>query len=98
MTLLTAKKESRPVRSGSQSTRGYWAYLIPGAIGLTAVVFIPFGMNVYLSLTRYRGVGSAQFTGVENYTRLFADPTFWASFVNSLVFIVAMAIIPTALG
>jgi len=98
MTLLTAKKESRPARSRSQRTRGYWTYLIPGAVGLAAVVFIPFGMNVYLSLTRYRGVGSAQFIGVENYVRLFGDPTFWASFINSLVFIFAMAIIPTALG
>ncbi|MGO2658167.1 carbohydrate ABC transporter permease [Mycetocola reblochoni] len=85
-------------RSRLEPAGGYWAYLIPGAIGFAAVVLIPFGMNIYLSLTQYRGVGTPVFIGLDNYARLAADPTFWASFVNSIVFIFAMAIIPTALG
>ncbi len=72
--------------------------MLPGAIGFLAVVLIPFGVNIYLSLTKYRGVGTPTFVGLENYAKLMADPMFWASFVNSLYFIVAMAIIPTALG
>lgn len=98
MTLLTAKATRRPARKKLEPVGGYWAYLIPGAIGFAAVVLIPFGMNVFLSFTRFRGVGSPQFIGIENYTRLIGDPTFWTSFLNSLVFIFAMAIVPTALG
>lgn len=98
MTLLTAKATRRPGRKKLEPTGGYWGYLIPGAIGFAAVVLIPFGMNVYLSFTRFRGVGSPQFIGIDNYTRLLGDPTFWTSFLNSLIFIFAMAIIPTALG
>lgn len=98
MTSLTAKAARRPGRTRLEPVGGYWAYLIPGAIGFAAVVLIPFGMNVYLSLTRFRGVGSAEFIGLDNYARLVGDPTFWTSFLNSLVFIVAMAIVPTALG
>lgn len=98
MTLLTAKATRRPGRKKLEPTGGYWGYLIPGAIGFAAVVLIPFGMNVYLSFTRFRGVGSPQFIGIDNYTRLIGDPTFWTSFLNSLIFIFAMAIIPTALG
>ncbi|MBW9119846.1 sugar ABC transporter permease [Microbacterium trichothecenolyticum] len=98
MTLLTAKAARRPGRKRLEPVGGYWAYLIPGAIGFAAVVLIPFGMNVYLSFTRFRGVGSAQFIGIDNYTRLIGDPTFWTSFLNSLVFIFAMALVPTALG
>lgn len=98
MTTMTAKAPRKNGRNRLEPAGGYWAYLIPGAIGFAAVVLIPFGMNVYLSLTRYRGVGTPQFIGFDNYTRLFADPTFWTSFLNSLVFIVAMAIIPTIFG
>ncbi|MFK4115040.1 carbohydrate ABC transporter permease [Microbacterium sp. NPDC006705] len=98
MTLLTAKATRRSGRKKLEPVGGYWAYLIPGAIGFAAVVLIPFGMNVYLSFTRFRGVGSPQFIGIDNYTRLIGDPTFWTSFLNSLAFIVAMAIVPTALG
>jgi raffinose/stachyose/melibiose transport system permease protein len=98
MTLTTAKATKRPGRRKLEPTGGYWAYLIPGAIGFAAVVLIPFGMNVYLSFTRFRGVGSPQFIGIDNYTRLISDPTFWTSFLNSLIFIFAMAIVPTALG
>lgn len=98
MTLLTAKATRQPGRKKLEPTGGYWGYLIPGAIGFAAVVLIPFGMNVYLSLTRFRGVGSPQFIGIDNYTRLLGDPTFWTSFLNSLIFIFAMAIVPTALG
>ena len=98
MTLSRQTLARAPRRRQLEPRGGYWVYLIPGAIGFAAVVLIPFGMNVYLSFTRFRGVGTPQFIGVDNYTRLFADPTFWSSFLNSLYFIVAMAIVPTALG
>lgn len=84
--------------SALEPAGGYWVYLMPGAIGFAAVVLIPFGMNVYLSLTRFRGVGTAQFIGLDNYVRLLADPVFWASFGNSAIFILAMAVVPTAFG
>jgi raffinose/stachyose/melibiose transport system permease protein len=98
MTMLTTTRVPRRGRPGLEPTGGYWGYLLPGAIGFAAVVLVPFGMNVYLSFTRFRGVGSPQFIGLDNYTRLLSDPTFWTSFLNSMVFIVAMAIIPTAIG
>lgn len=98
MTSLTARARTGPGRNKLEPTGGYWVYLMPGAIGFAAVVLIPFGMNVALSFSRFRGVGTPQFVGIDNYVRLVGDPAFWTSFLNSLVFIVAMAIVPTALG
>lgn len=98
MTQKTTKVSRWRTQNRIESAGGYWPYLLPGIIGFVAVVLIPFGMNVYLSFTQYRGVGSPTFIGMENYSRLFVDPAFWASFVNSLYFIFAMAIAPTALG
>lgn len=77
---------------------GYWPYLIPSAVGFAMIVVIPFVMNIVYSFTQWRGVGAPRFIGFENYARLIADPTFWASFLHSLAFILAMAVIPTAIG
>ena len=76
----------------------YWLYLIPGGILFLAVIALPFLMNIYLSFTKWPGLGKPRFTGLDNYTRLFADETFWLSFRNSLAMIIAMVVVPTLLG
>ncbi|GAA4846473.1 sugar ABC transporter permease [Luteimicrobium xylanilyticum] len=101
MTSTTQAVRSGPVRrrtGTSERTAGYWWYLAPGAIGFAAVVLVPFGMNIWYSFHSWSGVGTMTPVGLSNYTTLFHDATFWTSFRNSIYFIVAMAIIPTALG
>lgn len=85
----------------AQSTRRartYWLYLIPGALLFLAVILVPLLMNLGISLTRWSGVGSPQWTGLDNYERLFGDGRFWTSFANNLGLILAMAVIPTLAG
>jgi raffinose/stachyose/melibiose transport system permease protein len=100
MTVSTAAdRRIRPVSSMSQEARkGYLRYLVPGALGFAVVVLVPFGMNVAISFTTWSGIGSPSFTGLDNYQRLISDRLFWSAFANSIWFIVAMAIVPTALG
>src|SRR4051794_9699354 len=78
--------------------RGYAVYLIPGVIASLAVIIVPLVMTVGISFTRWTGVGSPTWIGVQNYTRLFHDDLFWGSFGHILLLIVAMAVIPTLLG
>ncbi|MGX5770347.1 carbohydrate ABC transporter permease [Microbacterium trichothecenolyticum] len=77
----------------------YWLYLIPLAAGFAVVVAAPFAMNVYISLFHWKG-GQApmRWAGLENYTTLFTDETFWSSFRNSISMIVAITVIPTIIG
>ena len=98
MTSLIGTPARLRQRRRTESPAGYWWYIAPGALGFLAVVLIPFGMNIYYSLTTWSGVGDPQFVGLDNYTQLLADQTFWTSFRNSAFFIVAMAVIPTAIG
>ncbi len=91
MTTITHSR--RRTRDGS-----YWTYFLPGAVLFTVVIAIPFVYNIYLSLTRWSGVGQPRFAGLHQYTRLFADDVFWQSFRNSLSMIVAMVVIPTLIG
>ena len=82
---------------GNRSAK-FVPYLVPGLVGLLVIVVIPFAWNIYLSFTRWRGVGPAKFVGLQNWKRLFADSTFWISFANSFWIIVAIVVIPTILG
>jgi raffinose/stachyose/melibiose transport system permease protein len=76
----------------------YVLYLVPGALAFLAVVVVPFGMNVYYSLTSWQGVGSPDWVGLDNYRALLKDSQFWESFRHSLSMVLAMAVVPTALG
>lgn len=80
------------------SRKSYWLYLIPGLALLAVIIVIPLGWNVYLSFTDYRGIKPPEWTGLDNWVKLFGDATFWTSFGNSIAMILAMVILPTVLG
>ena len=82
----------------SDHQKGYWLYLIPGMVGFVTIVMLPFVMNLALSFTTWKGIGIPKFAGLRNYERLLTDDAFWASLINTLAFVLSMAIIPTALG
>ncbi|HYU14834.1 MAG TPA: sugar ABC transporter permease [Candidatus Acidoferrum sp.] len=82
----------------SLSRSGYLVFLIPGLILSTAVVIVPLAMTVGVSFTRWQGVGTPRWIGLENYVRLAHDPSFWASFQHIALLILAMAVIPTLIG
>lgn len=67
-------------------------------VAIVALLVIPFLANVGLSFTTWPGAGPIKVVGLANYEALFADRLFWQSFEHSLVFIVAMAVIPTVVG
>lgn len=88
-------------RVGRPWRDSYVLYLVPGLLLFSAIIVVPFGANVVISLTDWDGVGSfisARWVGLKNYGDLFQDSTFWASFRHNVALIVAMAIIPTIIG
>lgn len=78
--------------------KGFAVYLIPGVLASLAIIIVPLVMTVYTSFTRWNGVGEQRWIGLDNYTRLFQDANFWASFGHILLLILAMAVVPTLLG
>lgn len=82
----------------SARRRGYAVFLIPGIVLSLAVIVVPLVMTVYVSFTRWTGIGRPQWIGVANYSRLLRDANFWASFEHILLLIVAMAVIPSLIG
>ena len=55
-------------------------------------------MTVGTSFTRWNGVGTPEWIGLDNYQRLLGDENFWASFEHIGALILAMAVVPTLIG
>ena len=74
-----------------------WLLLSPALVMLIAFAFYPSVATLWTSLfsrgTRFR---SAEFAGLENYERLFSDPTFWIVAQNNLLY--AGVTIPISIG
>ncbi|MFF0226102.1 carbohydrate ABC transporter permease [Streptomyces sp. NPDC004629] len=101
---VTVARGGRPAkarhRAGTPPRRrdSHALFLLPGVLAFLAVIVVPFLMNTGVSLTDWQGVGSPDWSGLANYRELLGDTEFWASFRHSLFMVVAMALLPTALG
>lgn len=62
-------------------------FVLPTLIAFAFAFIVPFVMGVYLSLCSFRTITDAQFIGVSNYVKIFAD----RDFVNALWFTVRVS-------
>lgn len=90
--------EQPAIPQGKGGTAGYWLYLIPGLVLMFVIIIIPLVWNVYLTFTKWRGVGEPEFIGLANWQKLLTDDDFWTSFANSIWMVLAMVVVPTIVG
>jgi multiple sugar transport system permease protein len=82
---------------GSDYRLGY-AFVVPAAVLVLALVAYPFCYAVYLSMTRkYVGVPPV-FVGMENYVKLTFDGFFQRAVANSFIFTFGSVAVKTVLG
>jgi multiple sugar transport system permease protein len=61
-------------------------FISPWLIGFILLGIFPILYTLYLSLTRYSGIGAATFIGPDNYIAMSKDPEFWKSAYNTLYY------------
>ena len=69
-------------------TRLALLFILPAAIGLVAFYFWPLLRGIWLSFTSWDLLSAAEFIGVDNYVRMFADPVFWNAIQVTLTYVV----------
>ncbi|WP_114855165.1 carbohydrate ABC transporter permease [Brachybacterium sp. YJGR34] len=69
-------------------------YISPWLVGIVIFVFYPVGYSIYLSFTRYSGMGAPTWVGLGNYITAFTDPLVAKAAGNTLFF----AVIAVPLG
>lgn len=62
------------------------AFVSPWIIGFCAFMAAPIGMSFYYSFTDYPLLEPPVWTGLENYTRMFTDPIFWKTMLNTSIY------------
>lgn len=100
MALPVTRTAARPRSARTAAARwAYVPYLLPGLAAFIVVIAIPFGLNIWYSLHRWKGgMAPMRWAGLDNYTDLLHDHQFWVSFQNSVWMIIAMVVLPTLIG
>jgi multiple sugar transport system permease protein len=88
---------TRSHRTGREAMTAY-AFLTPNLLLLGIFVLVPLVGAVGISLERTNGFGTGTFVGLANYTRLFSDPLFWRSTLNTVLFTAIVTPLSMALG
>ncbi|WP_018655331.1 carbohydrate ABC transporter permease [Actinomadura flavalba] len=102
MTALGKRARARPARGAPAGFRLFgrlrFGYLSPAVIVVAVLLYLPFLWTVYLSMTRYDGLGSPVFTGLDNYAKLLDDPALLTSLRNTLLWVAGTTLLPVGLG
>lgn len=65
--------------------RWAYAFISPFYILFTIFGLYPMALSVYLSFTRWKGVGAMEFAGLVNFALIPKDKLFWQSMTNGLI-------------
>ena len=77
-----------------------WGMLLPAYILLLLFIGIPMVLAFGLSFTNARTISPnpTKFIGIQNFTRLFSDPTFWHALRNIVIFSIVVVPVQAGLG
>jgi ABC-type sugar transport system permease subunit len=66
--------------------RDRWAYVFISPFYISFAIFslIPLVLSVWMSLTRWKGVGPMEYTGFQNFAFILQDKLFWKSILNGV--------------
>ncbi len=89
-------KRSRPARA--RAALAPYLYIAPALLLFAVFVLAPFAHTVWLSFFEWDGVTLGSWVGLENYTDMFSDGVIGRSFLNVLVLVFFVAVIPIVVG
>lgn len=89
----SAREKSRRRKSGTSGQRAgdgrlAWILILPTGIGFLAFSAYPTLKGLYYSFTDFRVLAPPTWVGLDNYSAMFQDATFWKSFGVTVYFVV----------
>jgi raffinose/stachyose/melibiose transport system permease protein len=90
---------AKPQRPGLRTHKWVgWLFVLPALAVYAAVVLRSIFLTFEYSLYRWDGIGPSTWVGLDNYTKVIADPDLFGSIVNAFTLIVFFSAIPVVLG
>jgi ABC-type sugar transport system permease subunit len=75
-----------------------YLFAVPALVLVVGMFWYSIVMTVWLSFTNSNGLTSAQFIGLANYRAMLNDPELLTNVYNTLIWAIAMIILPVSLG
>jgi multiple sugar transport system permease protein len=97
-TSIAAAAVETPAKRKGGYARHYWAFALPAAIVVFAVILFPWVFTLFMSVHDWKVTGSVPFVGLANYAKMLSDERFLWSIVRTLYFTAASVIAPLLLG
>ena len=72
--------------------------MLPALLLVGIFLLYPFMRSAYLSFTDYKGIGAANWVGLDNYRTLAKDPVLSRTLTNTMLWVVGTLILPVGLG
>ncbi len=66
--------------------RAPYLFILPFFILFIVFQLVPTIWSVYISFTKWRGIGTPEFVGLENYKKMAIDDMFWESLLNTAIY------------
>ena len=64
-----------------------FSMIAPNFIGLVIFMVIPTFVSILISFTDWNLLNAADFIGIANFKELFADPLFWKTLLNTVIYV-----------
>jgi multiple sugar transport system permease protein len=95
---LTKSIGRRRTAAASESA-AFWLFVSPWLLGLLGLTLGPMLFSLYAAFTRWDGVNSPEFIGLNNFRVMFtSDPDFWPSFGRTFAYAGARVALGTVLA
>lgn len=75
-----------------------WAFLAPALLINVFVILIPALLTAMLAFTRWNGLGTPEFVGLDNFRQLAADPVYRGALVNNVKWTLIFLTVPISMG
>lgn len=74
-------------QSGLQKWKWVAVFLAPSLLGLLVFIIYPIASSLWLSFNDWNLLSPPKFVGLQNFQKLFGDPSFWSALRYTLTFI-----------
>lgn len=73
-------------------------FLFPALLLVGVLLLYPFARSAYLSFTDFKGLGTPNWVGLQNYRTLMKDPVLSRTLTNTMLWVIGTLVFPVGLG
>ncbi|MEZ3157696.1 sugar ABC transporter permease [Microbacterium sp. BWR-S6Y] len=77
---------------------GYWWWALPGILFVIGIHYVATSVGGFFAFTNWTGIGAFELIGLDNFTRIFQDPTKIGALWNTLFLAFGSVILSNILG